>query len=86
MYCTTYYGNVLFLNKHRLYTSNGPVWKAEKCSCGIRCADHMSTPSGAVGKDCQRRLLSRSRLARAVAPRIIYKHGEERRAADFYRP
>jgi hypothetical protein len=27
--------------------------------------------SGAVGKDCQRRLLSRSRFVRAVAPRII---------------
>jgi hypothetical protein len=28
-------------------------------------------PSGAVGKDCQRRLLSRPRFVRAVAPRII---------------
>jgi hypothetical protein len=28
-------------------------------------------PPGAVGKDCQRRLLSRPRLVRAVAPRII---------------
>jgi hypothetical protein len=27
--------------------------------------------SGAVGKDCQRRLLSRPRFVRAVAPRII---------------
>jgi hypothetical protein len=27
-------------------------------------------PSGAVGKDCQRRLLSRPRFVRAVAPRI----------------
>jgi hypothetical protein len=34
----------------------------------------MSTPvpSGAVGKDCQRRLLSRPRFVRAVAPRIYY--------------
>jgi hypothetical protein len=27
--------------------------------------------SGAVGKDCQRRLLNRPRFVRAVAPRII---------------
>jgi hypothetical protein len=33
----------------------------------------MSTqlPSGAVGKDCQRRLLSQPRFVRAVTPRII---------------
>jgi hypothetical protein len=36
------------------------------------CWPHVSpVPSGAVGKDCQRRLLSRPRLVRAVAPRII---------------
>jgi hypothetical protein len=28
-------------------------------------------PSGAVGKDCHRRLLSRPSFVRAVAPRII---------------
>jgi hypothetical protein len=36
------------------------------------CWPHVNpVPSGAVGKDCQRRLLSRPRLVRAVAPRII---------------
>jgi hypothetical protein len=35
------------------------------------CWPHVNpVPSGAVGKDCQRRLLSRRRLVRAVAPRI----------------
>jgi hypothetical protein len=31
-----------FIHNGSLLT-NGPVWKAEKCSCWIRCADHMST-------------------------------------------
>jgi len=36
------------------------------------CWPHVNpVPSGAVGKDCQRRLLSRPRCVRAVAPRII---------------
>jgi hypothetical protein len=36
------------------------------------CWPHVSpVPSGEVGKDCQRRLLSRPRFVRAVAPRII---------------
>jgi hypothetical protein len=36
------------------------------------CWPHVNpVPSGAVGKDCQRRLLSRPRFVRAVAPRII---------------
>jgi hypothetical protein len=36
------------------------------------CWPHINpVPSGAVGKDCQRRLLSRPKLVRAVAPRII---------------
>jgi hypothetical protein len=35
------------------------------------CWPHVNpVPSGAVGKDCQRRLLSRPRFVRAVAPRI----------------
>jgi hypothetical protein len=37
------------------------------------CWPHVNpVPAGAVGKDCQRRLLSRPRFVRAVAPRIIY--------------
>jgi hypothetical protein len=36
------------------------------------CWPHVNpVPSGAVGKDCQRRLLSRPRFVRAVVPRII---------------
>jgi hypothetical protein len=36
------------------------------------CWPHVyPVPSGAVGKDCQRRLLSRPRFVRAVAPRIF---------------
>jgi hypothetical protein len=36
------------------------------------CRPHVNpVSSGAVGKDCQRRLLSRPRFVRAVAPRII---------------
>jgi hypothetical protein len=36
------------------------------------CWPHVNpVPSGAVGKDCQRRLLRRPRFVRAVAPRII---------------
>jgi hypothetical protein len=36
------------------------------------CWPHVNpVPSGAVRKDCQRRLLSRPRFVRAVAPRII---------------
>jgi hypothetical protein len=36
------------------------------------CWPHVNpVPSGAVGKDCQRRLLIRPRFVRAVAPRII---------------
>jgi hypothetical protein len=36
------------------------------------CWPHVNlVPSGAVGKDCQRRLLSRPRFVRAVARRII---------------
>jgi hypothetical protein len=38
------------------------------------CWPHVNpVPSGAVGKDCQRRLLSRPRFVRAVAPRIKNK-------------
>jgi hypothetical protein len=33
--------------------------------------NNVVVPSGAVGKDCQRRLLSQPRFVRAVAPRII---------------
>jgi hypothetical protein len=37
------------------------------------CWPHVNpVPSGAVGKDCQRRLLSRPRPVRAVAPRIYF--------------
>jgi hypothetical protein len=37
------------------------------------CWPHVSpVPSGAVGKDCQRWLLSRPRFVRAVAPRIFF--------------
>jgi hypothetical protein len=36
------------------------------------CWPHVNpVPSGAVGKDCHRRLLRRQRFVRAVAPRII---------------
>jgi hypothetical protein len=38
----------------------------------LTCWPHVNpVPSGAVGKDCQRRLLSRPMFVRAVAPRIF---------------
>jgi hypothetical protein len=41
----------------------------------LMCWPHVnSVPSGAVGKDCQRWLLSLPRFVRAVAPRIIIGH------------
>jgi hypothetical protein len=42
------------------------VLKTGKVQVGVN-----PVPSGAVGKDCQRRLFSRPRFVRAVAPRII---------------
>jgi hypothetical protein len=43
------------------------------------CWPHVNpVPSGAVWKDCQRRLLSRPRFVRAVAPRIIIIISTER--------
>jgi hypothetical protein len=45
-----------------------------KCSCGIRCADHMSTQYRLVqsAKDCQRRLLSRPRFVRACSATDLF--------------
>jgi hypothetical protein len=52
-------------------------------------------PSGAVGKDCHRRLLSRPRFVRAVAPRIFFMKLQGMRrnilqwhtsGVDFYTP
>jgi hypothetical protein len=45
-----------------------------KCSCGIRCADHMSTQYRLVqsGKTASGGCSAGPRVVRAVAPRIIY--------------